>query len=224
MTKLRAALLGATMIAGACLVTPAWAIAVAVPAFELSSTFTQTSTGSCAGNCYWYGYFTVTNNTTQWWITGLDVSGITADQGVQAQIGGNSPAITPPIDTAWRASDNGCAVNPSDTCTGNFLGYLSNSPGALGDDLGHGTFTGLDFNLYDSQPIYGSPVEPPATFDITNGNLNLTCNFDFTFGSANAQGCDPPATGVPEPGMLSLFGAGLAFLGAIRRRRKPAKG
>lgn len=31
---------------------------------------------------------------------------------------------------------------------------------------------------------------------------------------------DPPVVGVPEPGMLGLFGLGLVGVGALRRRRR----
>jgi hypothetical protein len=55
--------------------------------------------------------------------------------------------------------------------------------------------------------------------EITFTNTNFEDWYGFTLG---VDGIAPPATGVPEPASLMLFGVGLAGLFAARRRRKSA--
>lgn len=92
-----------------------------------------------------------------------------------------------------------------------------------GDTLpGPDNLTGFNGNLWDIK-----------TFDITSflslGMNNLNFTLDDGFNDALSAvvaavdlpaGAAPPPPGAPEPMTLSLFGAGIAGIGALRRRRK----
>ena len=68
-----------------------------------------------------------------------------------------------------------------------------------------------------SRGDYTTP-DPNGTLLITQSDsiMRLSCGRDCGIGTS------PPPTGAPEPITLSLFGAGLAGVGAMRRRRKIA--
>lgn len=92
--------------------------------------------------------------------------------------------------------------------------------GSISHDDGVSLYTGLSLNTL----LAGSPA---PTTDIDTSYSGLTGIFKIVYVEANSI----PAvldmdvarrTDVPEPLTLSLFGAGLAGLGAMRRRRKAA--
>src|SRR5205085_12480785 len=83
-----------------------------------------------------------------------------------------------------------------------------------------------------SNALSGVPRSAPETFSLTNMALNTGDLVDLEMFRTGAAGdfvgfnlnvnLTPRVAGggVPEPTTLALFGAGLAGLGAIRRRRK----
>lgn len=84
---------------------------------------------------------------------------------------------------------------------------------ALSDNLavGIGSNTSVDLALVDQKTAFGG---------------NDFALDDLIFSTTNPGGTGVGSTGtgngVPEPLTMSLFGAGLAGLGALRRRRKTA--
>src|SRR5581483_8627444 len=76
-----------------------------------------------------------------------------------------------------------------------------------------GSFTpGSDFDP-------GSPLTADAAFSLTQaGGPGTAISISATFFSP--QVLPPPPPSSPEPVTISLFGAGLAALGVVRRRRR----
>jgi PEP-CTERM motif len=111
-----------------------------------------------------------------------------------------------------------------DPVTGAVAGVAAACPGGTISGCNIDNAGGFDFNGTAttgsaSIPLYApsTPNQPPSGF--VNGLFNLLFSGSWnlpTFGSSGSS--SGGATQVPEPGMMLLFGAGVAAL--VRRRRK----
>jgi PEP-CTERM motif len=162
--------------------------------------------GLCAGDCAIVGgYLTLTS--------GLETSGVVQGTGVLYTFGalgslsiyGGLPALGIPLGSLlltapFLAGDTFNVVPSGLTATGTFQGPLDYSNILVNPALGAYTFTS------------GSNME-------TSMDLNLSC---ATLNNACSGSVDPTVqvqTPVPEPGTLSLLGAGLFTFGVRLRSR-----
>jgi hypothetical protein len=138
--------------------------------------------------------------------------------------GGTIPAGTL-IPVAWNFTT---AANSGAAITSWNLGFeLGSSPGFTNDGAvsgsgsGAGTFSGSSVLTVSNNIVSGSTLYETVVLTLNlNGNfgfiqITVPTNTTFDFQSV-------AASAVPEPASVGLIGAGLAFFGALlRRRRKP---
>lgn len=107
--------------------------------------------------------------------------------------------------------------NRTDCCSSRLSnGRVSILDSAL-SELFFDTFSYTEFTLLDATHLrLIIPVAP-----LVNGQIVRVTNFGDYLHLAEVEvfGALPPVTGVPEPITLSLLGAGLAGIGAMRRKR-----
>ncbi len=93
-------------------------------------------------------------------------------------------------------------------------GPFAGSPVLGYKSVGPSTFTALV-----TSSTAGGATSNPAAFT-ANGTVNETAFITITYAYTTPPPPPPPPSPTPEPASLALLGAGLAGLGAIRRRRK----
>jgi hypothetical protein len=166
----------------------------------------------CGGDCaITGGYLTL--------ISGLETSGVVQGTGVLYTFGaggvvsivGGIPALNIPNGTTlltatFLAGDTFLVTPAGLMASGTFQGPIS--PGSI-----------------ILNPVLGTYTFTSASNTETSMDLNLSC---ATLGNACSGSVDPTVQlqtnqATPEPGTLSLFGAGLVTFGARLRRRKTAR-
>jgi PEP-CTERM motif len=99
---------------------------------------------------------------------------------------------------------------------GGALGPASRTvSGSLAGFIGPGTFSALISAILGSTAIITNPGGNASASITTTASPTIQLTYTFT----TAQPPPPPSP-TPEPASLALLGAGLAGLGAVRRRRK----
>ena len=109
---------------------------------------------------------------------------------------------------AIRFTDNTGAFGASITGAGTRMIFYS----LAGTDLAD---TGLPSNILSGSVTTG-PAEVNGIFDYRPGGVAFPTNNEY-IGISDGSA---PVRGVPEPISLAVFGAGLAMLGVMRRKRK----
>jgi len=146
------------------------------------------------------------------------------DDGVKVlSTGSNSITLT------FAGAVTGFGLHAQTTATGSYTFTVTayNSAGvALGSIQNSGTSTGRNSAAFGTAPFAGITSTAGdisyVTITSTNAASGFAIDTSLIYHFANNQTGGNQTQQTPEPGTLALLGAGLAALGAVRRRRQRA--
>lgn len=179
--------------------TPGAGVNLTSVSYDFGDTIHAVGTLTNSGSGTASGFFSVSKNN-------YTFSGGTPSSFLVPTQSGSGPTFHSKTVTLVPGGKSGFSIAKSFT-SGTF------TPGTAGYS-GTGTF-----NAIASTSTSGGPISTPLDFT-ANAVTSETAFVSITYNYTTPPPPPPPPSPTPEPASMALLGAGLAGLGAIRRRRK----